>query len=71
LRRNRELDNQLEGILRKTNKKTRNIHLHRHTRMHVGMYDCMRSKSESEFGRLLSGILRKANKQKCMLACVC
>ena len=46
-RRNRELGNQLEGILRQTNKKIRNIHLHRHTSMHVGMYDCMRSESES------------------------
>jgi hypothetical protein len=28
--------------------------------MHVGMYDCMRSESESELGNKLSGILRKA-----------
>jgi hypothetical protein len=31
--------------------------------MHNGMYDCMRSESESELGNQLSGILRKANKK--------
>ena len=45
--------------------------MHRHTSMHVGIYDCMRSDSESELGHQLSGILRKANKQTCMLVCLC
>ncbi len=31
--------------------------------MYVGMYDCMRSESESELANPLSGILRKTNKQ--------
>ncbi len=38
--------------------------------MHVGMYDCMRSE-KSELGNQLSGILRKANKQTCILVCLC
>ena len=38
--------------------------------MHVGMYDCMRSESESELGNKLSGILRKTNKQTNMHNCV-
>jgi hypothetical protein len=41
-RRNRELGRQLQGTLRKTNKKRANKYIHRHTSMHVGMYDCMR-----------------------------
>ncbi len=39
--------------------------------MHVGMYDCMRSDSESELGNHLSGILRKAKKQTNVLLCLC
>ncbi len=31
--------------------------------MHVGMYDCMRSESESELGRQMSSVPRKAYKQ--------
>jgi hypothetical protein len=42
-----------------------------HTSMHAGVYDCMRSDSESELGNQLSGILRKANKQTCILVCRC
>ena len=38
--------------------------------MHVGMYDCMRSESESELGNQLSGILNKTNKQTNMHNCV-
>jgi hypothetical protein len=38
------------------------MHKQRHTRMNVGVYDCMRSDSESELGHQLSGILREANK---------
>ena len=38
--------------------------------MHVGKYDCMRSESESELANQLSGILRKANKQTCILVSV-
>ena len=38
--------------------------------MHVGMYDCMRSESESELGHQLSGILRKPHKQTCILVSV-
>jgi hypothetical protein len=48
-----------------------NIYIHRHTSTHVGMYDCMRSESESELCNQLSGTLRKANKQKCTLVCLC
>ena len=51
--------------------KKEQIYTHRHTSMHVGMYDCMRSESESELGSQLSGILRKANKHAWMLVCVC
>ena len=39
--------------------------------MHVGLRDCMRGESESEFGNQLSSILRKANKQTCILVCLC
>ncbi len=39
--------------------------------MHVGLRDCMRSESESEFGNQLSGIIRKPNKQTCILVCLC
>jgi hypothetical protein len=39
--------------------------------MHVGMYACMRSESESELGNQLSGRLRKANKQTCIFVCFC
>ncbi len=39
--------------------------------MHVGMYDCMRSESESELGNQLSGILRKTSKQTCILVRLC
>jgi hypothetical protein len=39
--------------------------------MHVDMYDCMRSESESELDNQLSGILRKASKQTCILVCLC
>jgi hypothetical protein len=38
--------------------------------MHVGMYACMRSESESELANPLSGILRKANKQTSILVCL-
>ena len=61
-RRNRELGNQLSGKLRETNIKRTNTYMLTHTRMHAGMYDCMRRESESELGNQLSGILRKANK---------
>ncbi len=48
-RRNRELGRQLSGILRKAN--TQQIHTHTdrhtHTSVHVCMYDCVRSDSES------------------------
>ncbi len=37
--------------------------------MHVGMYDCMRSESESELANQLSGILRKI-KQTNIHTCV-
>ena len=70
-RRNKELDNQLQGILTKTNKNRTKIYMHTHTSMHVGMCDCMRSESESELGHQLSGILRKASKQTCILVCLC
>jgi hypothetical protein len=59
-RRNRELGNQLQGILTKTNKERTNLYIHRHTSTHVGMYDCIRSE-KSELGNQLTGILRKAN----------
>ncbi len=39
--------------------------------MHAGMYACMRSESESPLGNQLSGILRKASKQTCILVCLC
>jgi hypothetical protein len=55
----------------KTKQKRTNIHMQRHTSIYVGIYDCMRSESESELGHQLSGILRKANKQTCMLVCLC
>jgi hypothetical protein len=35
------------------------------------MYDCMRSESEWELGNQLPGILRKTNKQTCILGCLC
>jgi hypothetical protein len=44
---------------------------HTHTSMQVGVYDCMRSDSESELGHQLSGILRNLNKQTCILVCLC
>ena len=46
-RRNWELGRQLQGILRKTNKKRANKYIHRHTSMHVGMYDCMRVRARA------------------------
>jgi len=61
-RRNREL---------KVYSKKKKEYIHRHTRMHVGMYDCMRSESESELGNPQSGILRKTNKETCMLVSLC
>jgi hypothetical protein len=42
-----------------------------HTSMHVGMYDCMRSESESELGNQLSGILTEGKKETCILVCLC
>ncbi len=39
--------------------------------MHVGLYDCMRSESESELGNQRSSMLRKSNKQTCILVCLC
>ncbi len=39
--------------------------------MHVATYDCKRSESESESGNQLSGMLRKASKQTCVLVCQC
>jgi hypothetical protein len=45
-RRNRKLGNQLQGILQIYIYIY--IYIHTHTSMHVGMYDCMRSESESE-----------------------
>jgi hypothetical protein len=45
-----------------------------HASMHVGMYDCMRSESESELGNQLSGILRKEKKKHaylCVCVCMC
>jgi hypothetical protein len=53
-----------------TNKRT-NIYIHRHTGMRSGIYDCMRSDNESELANQLSAILRKANKQTCILVCLC
>jgi hypothetical protein len=47
------------------------INIHTHTSMHVGMYECLRSESESELGNELSGIPRKASKQTCILVCLC
>ncbi len=41
------------------------------TSIHAGMYDCMRSESESELGNHLSGILRKTNKQTNVPVCLC
>ena len=38
--------------------------------MHVGMYDCMRSASESELGNQLAGTLNKTNKQTNKHNCV-
>jgi hypothetical protein len=52
-------------------RKKKNMYTHRHTSMHVGMYDCMRSESEPELGNQLSGILRKASNQTCILVCLC
>ncbi len=46
-RRHRELGNQLKGILRKANKQKTNIYSQRNASMHVCMYDCLRSESES------------------------
>ena len=40
-------------------------------KQNVGVYDCMRSESDSELGNKLSGILRKSNKQTCTLVCLC
>ena len=37
--------------------------------MHVGVYDCMRSESESKLCHQLSGILRKASNQTFILVC--
>ncbi len=39
--------------------------------MHAGMYDCMRSESESALGNQLSGRLRKANIHICVSLYVC
>jgi hypothetical protein len=40
--------------------------------MHGGMYDCMRSERIlEELANQLSGILRKENKQTCILVCLC
>ena len=69
--RNTHTRHQLQGILRKTIKKRTNMYIHRHTSMHVGMYDCMRSESESELCNQLSRILRQENKQTCILVCLC
>jgi hypothetical protein len=66
-KRNRELVNQLSGTLRIINTKGSNIYIHKHTSMHVGMYDHMRSESESELGNQLSGMLKKASKQTSIL----
>ncbi len=55
-------------MLKKTNQK-KNKYVKEHT-LHVGMYDCMRSESKSESGNQLSGILRKSNKQTCILVCL-
>jgi hypothetical protein len=57
------LGNQLSGILRKAKK---NKYIHTNTNMHVGMYDCMRSESESELANQLSGILKKKNPYVCV-----
>ena len=54
----------LKGILRKTNEKRSNVYMQKHTRMHVGMYDCMRRESESQLGNQLSGILRETNRKR-------
>jgi hypothetical protein len=35
------------------------------------MYDCLRSENEPELGNKMSGILRKTNKQTCILVCPC
>jgi hypothetical protein len=42
--------------------------MHTHTSMHVGMYACMRSESESECANQLSGILKK---KKSIRVCLC
>ncbi len=52
-----------------TNWKVKYIHTQTH-KLHAGMYDCMRSESESELGNHRSGILRKANKQTNVLLCL-
>jgi hypothetical protein len=36
-----------------------------------GMCACIRSESESMLASQLSGILRKSNKQTCILVCLC
>ncbi len=51
--------------------KKNQIYTLRHTSLHVGMYACMRSESESELGNQLSGILRKSNKQTYIRVCLC
>jgi hypothetical protein len=55
----------------KKKEKKKNIYFHTHTSMHVGMYACMRSESESELANQLSGILRKTNKQTSIRVCLC
>jgi hypothetical protein len=45
--------------------------MHTHTSMHVGMYACMRSESESECANQLSGILKKKKIHTCVSEYVC
>jgi hypothetical protein len=49
------------------NKKKMNKYMHEHTKYIFGMYDCMRSESESA----LSGMFNKTNKQTCTRILVC
>jgi hypothetical protein len=43
----KEIVHQLSGILSTAKKLITNINIHIHARMHVCMYDCLRSESES------------------------
>ena len=53
-----------------TQKRT-SIYILRQTSIHTGMYDCMRSDSESELGNRLPGILRRKKMHTCVSVYVC